>query len=473
MKTIVIGGTTSGVGKTTVAMGLMGVLGRHHIKVQPFKIGPDYIDPSHHTRVTGEPSRNLDTWMLPPNAVIELFTRAMAGKDIAVIEGVMGLYDGRYSISEEGSTAELAKLMGAPVILVLDSRKGARSLAALVTGYKTFDSALNLVGVILNGIGSEVHLQLCQEAIEHYTDTPVLGYLPQSGNLSLPERHLGLIPSTEQPADREFLDRLITQCESTFNLPEILRLSEKASPPEIEPTLFPSRSKASTVRIAVARDKAFSFYYQDNLDLLEAWGAEIVPFSPMQDTTLPEDISGIYIGGGFPEVYAAELAGNYAIKKEIKAVAKLGMPVYAECGGLMYLGNSIRDFQGKEYPMVGVISLSSRIDKHRPSLGYRTVEALADGPILRKGQRVRGHEFHWSVLDGNSVSPNAYSIVDKDGQLEGFQQKGLLASYVHLHFGSLPSLALRFIETCNEFGGKTKILKSQSVNSRYNQNIDL
>jgi cobyrinic acid a,c-diamide synthase len=456
VKAIVIGGTVSGVGKTTVTLGLMGVLGRHHIKVQPFKTGPDYIDPSHHTRVTGEPSRNLDTWMLPPEAVIELFTRAMAGKDMAVIEGVMGLYDGQYSTREEGSTAELAKLLGVPVILVLDSRNGARSLAAMVTGYKTFDPGVNLVGVILNGIGSDVHLKLCREAVEHYTNTPVLGYLPQSQNLSLPERHLGLIPATEQPADQEFLDRLITQCESTFNLPEILRLSETATPPGIEPNLFPSKCKASTVRIGVARDKAFSFYYQDNLDLLQAWGAEIVPFSPMQDATLPEGIAGLYIGGGFPEIYAAELAGNFGIKKEIEGVANLGMPVYAECGGLMYLGKSIRDFQGKEYPMVGVISISSHIDKHRLSLGYRTVEALADGPLLRKGQIVRGHEFHWSVLEDNGVLPNAYSIVDKDGQLEGYQRRGLLASYIHLHFGSLPSLAIRFIETCSEFAERRK-----------------
>ncbi len=451
MKAIVIGGTVSGVGKTTVTMGLIGALSRRKIHVQPFKTGPDYIDPSHHSLAAGEPCRNLDTWIVPPKAVIELFTRAMAGKDIAVIEGVMGLYDGRFATSEEGSTAELAKLLGAPVILVLDSSKGARSMAAIVTGYQKFDPSLNLCGVILNGIGSEMHLKLCQEAIVHYTGVPVLGYLPYQENLTIPERHLGLVPAVEQPTDQEFLGRLIAQCESTFNLPQILRCAEKASTPVVEPALFPPEPKASIVRIAVARDKAFSFYYQDNLDLLAAWGAEIVPFSPMQDATLPEGISGIYIGGGFPELYAAELSANNNLRKEIRELAGKGMPIYAECGGLMYLGNGIRDFQGKVYPMVGALPLSSRIDKHRLNLGYRTVEALADGPVLRKGERVRGHEFHWSVLDDSMVSPNAYCSIDQDRQAEGFQQGMLLASYVHLHFGSLPSMAPRFVETCRKF----------------------
>lgn len=455
MKAIVIGGTVSGVGKTTVTMGLMGALGRRHLKVQPFKTGPDYIDPSHHTWVTGRTSRNLDTWMLSREAVIELFNRAVTGQDIAVVEGVMGLYDGRFSTRDEGSTAELAKLLGAPVILVLDSRKGARSLAAMVSGYKSFDQALKLDGVILNGIGSEAHLKLCREAIEHYTRVPVVGYLPRRENLSLPERHLGLIPAAEEPANQEFVERLITQCESTFDIPAILNLAEQASLPEVKPTLFPPERLPSVVRIAVARDKAFSFYYQDNLDLLSAWGAEVVPFSPLTDTSLPEGIAGIYIGGGFPELYASELSANDALKLEIKTVADRGMPVYAECGGLMYLGNSIRDFQSKRYSMVNAIPVSSRIDNHRLSLGYRTVKALRDGPLLRKGEQVRGHEFHWSVLDNISGGPDAYQILDKDGRLEGFQKEGLLASYVHLHFGSLASMAPRFVEQCQRSKNKT------------------
>ena len=451
MRAIVVAGTTSGVGKTTVAIGLMGALLRQELKVQPFKTGPDYIDPSYHTWVTGESSRNLDTWLLPHNAVVELFTRAMAGKDVAVIEGVMGLYDGRSSLSDEGSTAELAKLLGAPVLLVVDSRKGARSMAAMVTGYQTFDSSLRLGGVILNGIGSDRHLQLCQEAIEGYTGIPVLGYFPRDDRLSLPERHLGLIPAVEGPVNEEFLGRLVAQCEVTFDIPRILRLSEQGLIPKDEPALFPPQRKSPVAKIAVAKDKAFSFYYQDSLDLLEAWGAELVPFSPLQDTTLPQDISGLYIGGGFPELYAADLADNKLLRQSIKTAAERSMPVYAECGGLMYLGQSIRDFQGDEYPMVGVIPVSSRLDSHRLSLGYRTVQALGDGPLLRQGERVRGHEFHWSVLESNAGSDNAYRILEKDGLQEGFQKKKLLASYIHLHLGSLASLPLRFVENCRQF----------------------
>jgi cobyrinic acid a,c-diamide synthase len=451
MRAIVIAGTTSGVGKTTVATGLMGALRQKGLKVQPFKAGPDYIDPSYHSWATGEPSRNLDTWLLSGDAVLELFGRAMVGKDIAVIEGVMGLYDGHSSVNEEGSTAELAKLLGAPVILVVDSRKGARSLAAMVSGYKDFDPALNLGGVILNGIGSDGHLKFCREAIEHYTKTAVLGYLPRRDNLSLPERHLGLVPTVEGPASREFLDSLIEQCQATLDIPEILRLSEEAKAPRAKAVLFPQEPKPPVVRIALAKDKAFSFYYQDSLDLLESWGAEIVPFSPLQDRELPQNISGLYIGGGFPELYAAELAENKPMKDAIKTAAEGGMPLYAECGGLMYLGRSIRDLEGREYAMAGAIPVASQIDSPHLSLGYRTVKALGDGPMLKRGETVRGHEFHWSVLEKNAGTPNAYSIVDKGKRREGFHRNNLLASYIHLHLGSLPSMVGRFIENCRKF----------------------
>ncbi|MDP2731173.1 MAG: cobyrinate a,c-diamide synthase [Dehalococcoidales bacterium] len=451
MKAIVIGGTVSGVGKTTIATALMGALSRRKLKVQPFKTGPDYIDPTYHTWATGVISRNLDTWMLSHSAVAELFTRAMRGKDIAVIEGVMGLYDGRSSQSEEASTAELAKLLGAPVLLVVDCRKGARSIAAVVEGYKVFDPGLNLAGVILNGIGSETHLNFCREAIEYYTGVKVAGYLPRRDDLVLPERHLGLIPAVEGPANQEFLERLIAQCETTIDIPEILRISEQVKPPETKPELFPQVKETPAVSIAVARDKAFSFYYQDSLDLLEARGAEIIPFSPLEDPGLPEGVSGIYIGGGFPEIYAEQLAANTAMKDSIKEAAKRGMPVYAECGGLMYLGKSIQDLEGKEHSMIGALPLSTRIDKPRLSLGYRTVQALADGPVLRRGEIARGHEFHWSVLHGDTGTPNAYRITDRGGCLEGYKQGNLLASYIHFHLGALPSMAPRLVDCCYRF----------------------
>ncbi|MBI2848349.1 MAG: cobyrinate a,c-diamide synthase [Chloroflexi bacterium] len=451
VKAIVIAGTTSGVGKTTIACGLMATLRRRGLKVQPFKVGPDYIDPSHHTWVTGELSRNLDTWLLTREAVLELFHRAMVDKDIAIIEGVMGLYDGRTGTSEEGSTAQLAKLLGAPVVLVMDCRKGARSLAAMVGGYRDFDPALHLGGVILNGIGSDGHLGLCREAIKHYTGISVLGHLRRSEDLARPERHLGLVPTVEDTPGQDFLEKLVAQCESSFDIPGILRLSEQAEVPKASPVLFPRTRVDPVVKIGIATDRAFSFYYQDSLDLLEAWGAELVPFSPLVDEGLPEGLSGLYIGGGFPELYAADLANNMQIKREIKLAVDRGMPVYAECGGLMYLCESIRDFQGKRHPMVGTISVSSRIDSPRLSLGYRTVRALNNGPLLRCGETVRGHEFHWSVLENGPVRPSAYDILDGTERKEGFQEKGVLASYVHLHLGSLPTIAPHFVETCRRF----------------------
>jgi len=451
LKAIVIAGTVSGVGKTTIATGLMGALSRRKLRVQPFKAGPDYIDPTYHTWATGVSSRNLDTWMLPHQVVVELFNRVMQGKEIAVIEGVMGLYDGRSSTSDEASTAELSKLLGVPVLLVVDCAKGARSVAAIVAGYKGFDASLRLGGVILNGIGSERHFQLCREAIEHYTGVKVLGYLPRREDLVLPERHLGLIPTVEGPVSQDFLENLITQIETTFNIDEILQVAGQAAVPEAGPALFPKIKKPPVVSIAVARDKAFSFYYQDSLDLLEGWGAEIVPFSPLQDTRLPEGVSGLYIGGGFPELYAEQLAGNIPMKEAVAEAAGRGMPVYAECGGLMYLGESIRDLQGKEHAMVGALHVSTRIDKPRLNLGYRTIQALADGPVLRKGEVARGHEFHWSVLRESAGPPNAYRITDRDERIEGFQKDNLLASYMHFHLAALPTMATRLIDCCHRF----------------------
>jgi cobyrinic acid a,c-diamide synthase len=456
VKAIVIGGTVSGVGKTTISTGLMAALRQRGIKVQPFKVGPDYIDPGYHTQATGEPSRNLDTWMVKPGRVCELFQHAMQGKEMAVIEGVMGLYDSHAAITDEGSTAEVAKLFGAPVILVLDAAKGARSLAAMVMGYQNFDRGLNIGGVILNGIGSPLHFELCRESIEHYTGVPVMGYLPKREDFVLPERHLGLVTTAERPAPGDFIEKLIVQIESTFQMEAIIKLAEHCSIPQSERKLFPEKPLAPVVKIGLARDQAFSFYYQDNLDLLVAWGAEIVPFSPISDRSLPDGISGLYIGGGFPELYSAELAGNLSIKQQIKGCVERGMPVYAECGGLMYLGQTICDFESRRYAMVGAIAGSSRIDNHRLTLGYRTVQALTNGPLMLRGETARGHEFHWSVLDQEDIPQNAYRIVDKEDRKEGFQKNMTLASYIHLHFATLPSMAPLFVGNCKKYAGLSR-----------------
>ncbi|MSQ13458.1 MAG: cobyrinate a,c-diamide synthase [Dehalococcoidia bacterium] len=451
MRGIVIAGVSSGVGKTTVVTGLLGALRNRGLRVQPFKAGPDYIDPTYHTQAAGTLSRNLDTWLLPPEAVRELFHRAMSGKDVAVVEGVMGLYDGRSGLTEEGSTAQLAKLLGLPVVLVVDAAKAARSVAATVMGFQRFDPSVRFAGVVLNGIGSPGHLRLCQEAIEQTTGLPVLGHLPTLPELKLPERHLGLVPTVEGPASQEFFTRLAGQAARTLDLDRILAEAQPIAGPATPPRLFPPEPVPPQARLAIAMDKAFSFYYQDSLDLLQAWGAELVPFSPLQDAALPRDVAGVYIGGGFPEMFCAELSENAAMHRSLREAAARGMPIYAECGGLMYLGRAIVDFQGREHGMVGLVPAVSRMKGTRLTIGYRTVTARTDGPLLRSGEAVRGHEFHWSSLDAEPGDDGTYTIEEQPGRNEGFRCGSVWASYVHLHLGSAPWLAPRFVETCRRY----------------------
>src|SRR5919106_1759662 len=446
---VVIAGVRRGVGKTTIATGIMGALARRGYRVQPFKAGPDYIDPTYHQLACGVPSRNLDTWLLPHPTVSDLFQRASAQRQISVIEGVMGVFDGHSSLLEEGSTAQLAKLLNAPVILVADAAKVARSVAAEVLGYQQFDSDLCIAGVILNGVGGPRHLEFCQPQIEATTGLPVLGYLPRREAFVQPERHLGLIPTVEGTVVQDWYNALIAQVEDTIDLDRIVQLASTASPPQVQSQVYPAQPQPRRAVIAIARDKAFSFYYQDSLDLLEAWGAELVSFSPLEDNSLPEGAGGIYIGGGFPGVFARELPENTPMQQSLREAVRRGVPVYAECGGLMYLGQSLSDLEGTHYPMVGVIPVvSSMIGRHL-TLGYREVESCTDSPLLRRGQRVRGHEFHWSVLEqppdpGQSV----YRVIDQDNRAEGFKIGSVWASYIHIHLGSRPTLAQRFVDTC-------------------------
>ena len=373
---VVIAGVRSGVGKTTIATGIMGALSRRGHRVQPFKAGPDYIDPSYHQLACGVPSRNLDTWLLPHSTVTELFCRAGGADKVCVVEGVMGVYDGHSSLTEEGSTAQLAKLLDAPVILVADAAKVARSVAAEVLGYQKFDPDLRIAGVILNGVGGPRHLEFCQPQIEATTGLPVLGYLPRREQFMQPERHLGLIPTVEGTVVKDWYDALISQVEETIDLDAILRLAATAQPAEQPPQVYPAELQPKRARIAIAQDKAFSFYYQDSLDLLEAWGAELVPFSPLDDEGLPPNVGGVYIGGGFPEMFARELSENGPMMESMRRALAVDTPFYAECGGLMYLGESISDLQGTDYPMVGALPVVSSMSNSRLTLGYREVEAV-------------------------------------------------------------------------------------------------
>ena len=447
--TIVVAGVRSGVGKTTIATGIMGAFARRGYAVQPFKAGPDYIDPSYHELACGVPSRNLDTWLLPHQTVRELFQRASSHRQISVVEGVMGVFDGHSSLGEEGSTAELAKLVGAPVILVADASKVARSVAAEVLGYQRFDPNLRIAGVILNGVGGPRHLEFCQPQIEATTELPVLGYLPRREELVQPERHLGLIPTVEGTVARQWYDTLINQVEDTVDLDRILRLAGESTTASVTPAIFPPEPQPKRAVIAVARDKAFSFYYQDSLDLLEAWGAELAPFSPLEDCGLPEGAGGLYLGGGFPELFAEQLADNSPMHAAIRDAVARGVPVYAECGGLMYLGQSLSDLEGVQYPMVGLIPAVSAMSDRRLTLGYREVESRTDNPLLGRGHRVRGHEFHWSTLEQPpDPEQSVYRVVDQENRADGFQVGSVWATYVHIHLGSDPSLARRFVDTC-------------------------
>ncbi len=447
---VVIAGVRSGVGKTTIASGIMGALARRGLKVQPFKAGPDYIDPTYHGIACGVPSRNLDTWLLPHPVVAELFHRSSGAADIAVVEGVMGVFDGHSSLDEDGSTAELAKLLDAPVILIADAGKVARSVAAEVLGYQQFDPNLRIAGVILNGVGSERHLEFCQPQIEATTGLPVVGWLPRRDDLVQPERHLGLIPTVEGTVVNEWYEALNAQVEQTIDIDAIARIAAGAGEPAARASqVFPADTQPKRTMIAVAQDRAFSFYYQDSLDLLEAWGAEVVPFSPLDDDRLPEGVGGVYLGGGFPELFADDLSRNRGMLESVRKAIADGVPVYAECGGLMYLGRSLSDLDGRQFPMVGAIPVVSSMDGRRLHLGYREVAACGDGPLLRSGEQVRGHEFHWSVLqEPPDAASAAYRVVNQDGRPEGFRVGSVWASYIHVHLGSRPGLARRFVDCC-------------------------
>jgi len=449
VKAVVIAGVASGVGKTTVACGLMGALVARGLAVQGFKVGPDYIDPSYHGQVTGRPARNLDSWLLPPATLRALFARAAGRADVAVVEGVMGLYDGRHGGGDEGSTAAVAKLLGLPVVLVVDVSRQGRSAAATVLGFQRLDPVVRLVGVILNRVGSERHRETVAEAVEAATGLPVLGAVDREAGLAAPERYLGLVPCFENPSGADYfaraaaaiargvdLDRLLARCEATAT-----GVNGDDSP-------LPAPATATRARLAVARDRAFGFYYADALDLLAAEGLELAGFSPLADSALPPDADGVYLGGGFPELFAAELAANRPLLRQLRALARRGLPIYAECGGLMYLARSLVDAAGARHTLAGLVPAEVSLAGARLTLGYREATAAADSLLLRRGERVRGHEFHYSRLEPRTGQRAAYTIAGRQPPAEGHASGALLASYVHLHLAGAPHLAKRFATAC-------------------------
>ncbi|HEV3060440.1 MAG TPA: cobyrinate a,c-diamide synthase [Vicinamibacterales bacterium] len=445
-RAIVIAGPASGVGKTTIALGLMAAFRRRGLAVQPFKCGPDFIDTGHHTRVSGRPSRNLDGWMLSGETNRALFAEHAATADIAIVEGVMGLFDGARNAGE-GSTAALAKHLRLPVLFVVDASKMAGSVAALVRGFETFDPAVRVGGVVFNQLGSAGHYGLVRDALEHAGCAPAVGYLPKDASLRIPERHLGLYTAHEDVLSATALDHLSSLMEQFVDLDRVLDIAalEETSdaPADRSPVV------AETVRIAVARDCAFCFYYEDNLDALRAAGAELVEFSPLTDRLLPDGTDALYIGGGYPELYATQLSANESMRNAIAQFVESGGATYAECGGLMYLGRHLRLRDGGDLvPMVGVLPFGTKVTDRLVRFGYTEVSFRSDCLLGRAGTTARGHSFHYSTIDGAPDLPCAYRVRSTLSGIEGTEGYGagnVLASYIHLHFLSNPDLATSFV----------------------------
>jgi cobyrinic acid a,c-diamide synthase len=451
MIAFMVAGTASGVGKTTAALALMAALQERGYRVQPFKCGPDFLDTGHHTAICGRVSRNLDTWMLDGEANRAVFTSASRDADAAIVEGMMGLYDGVAGGTEEGSAAEIAKLLGLPVVLVLDAAKSARSIAAVVKGFESFDPEVRFAGIVLNRVGSDRHYRMLEMAIRSVTTTPLLGRIPTNAAIAIPERHLGLHTTEETTSAEDRLGAFAQAGRQHLDLTPLLDLlwAEAPAKSEATPALSPtSRLGQTRVRIGVARDKAFSFYYEDNFDLLRENGAEIVSFSPLADAELPQNLDGLYLGGGYPELHADALSRNTAMRAGIRAVVEAGKPVYAECGGMIYLGRALTTLDGRSFTMTGVLPLEFEMTPQLVHFGYVDVTFVEDCLLGEKGTQVRGHSFHCSRLRAGAAMPAAYrlkySLSGRD-ELEGFHYKNVLASYVHLHFRGNPALAASLV----------------------------
>ena len=442
-------------------MALLAWLKSRGIKLAPFKVGPDFIDPGHHTQIAGTTCVNLDSWMLSKEYNQYLFHRASKGAQVALVEGVMGLFDGYDGTSETGSTAQMAKWLGLPVVLILDAKGMARSAAAIVKGFETFDPDLNLAGVIFSRTGSQVHFEYLKSAVELSCTTPVLGHMPRNDDIVMPERHLGLVTAQEQAVSSKVLDCLVSMVDENLDMEIFLeRLKPAAFEPvkdrdnEIQTDSNPGSDNGPV--IALARDEAFCFYYQDNIDQLKARGARFVEFSPLRQDHLPKGVDGIYFGGGYPEVHAKKLSKNKDLLREIRSLSLAGMPIYGECGGFMFL---CRDVMDKEtvYPMAGCFDFSVRMSKRLRSLGYREIVLKEDTLIGNKGDVIRGHEFHYSSLQDTGISDsvkNVYQVSSRAGQelgLKGFLTGNTLGSYMHVHFGSNPNCARRFVRSCKAY----------------------
>jgi cobyrinic acid a,c-diamide synthase len=460
LRVLVISGVASGVGKTSVTLGLLAALRRRGLAVQSFKVGPDFIDPGLHALVTGRPSYNLDGWMCGRARVRDVVMRAAADADVAVVEGVMGCFDGVDGASDEGSTAQISKWLGAPVVLVLDAAAMTRSAAAVALGFERFDAELNVAGVIANRTGGATHARWIADAVRASCRAEWLGAVAYDPALTLPERHLGLHTAAEGALTLEHARRLADAVAHGVDVDRLLALAAPVAlvaPPATadvtapRPVTTPAISERR-VRIGVARDAAFQFYYAENLELLRAAGAELVWWSPLAEADVP-DVEGLYLGGGYPELHAGALADNASLRKAVRRFAEANRPIYAECGGLMYLAESLEDHDGRVHPMVGVLPAAVRMRAHGLTLGYAEVTLAAAGPLGAAGTVARGQEFHASTLGPVSAAvPRVYQVRAPGGaeRAEGYLVGRTLMSYVHLHFASNPAVATAFVAACAE-----------------------
>lgn len=447
---VLVAGTSSGVGKTTVVLGMMAALRRRGLVVAPFKVGPDFIDPSHHAAICGRPSRNLDTFMMGMDGVRRSFARGVEGADVAVIEGVMGLYDG-LDATEVASSASVAKALGAPVLLVMNVHGTSRSAAAMALGYRSYDPKVEVAGLILNRVGSERHRSLLEDALAPL-GIPILGTLPRRGEIALPSRHLGLEMGFESRHD---LDALADFVEENAYLDRILELGCQVPAVEPEAQAEPEAEtvqdqEGGRIRIAVAYDEAFCFYYAENFEILRRLGADLRFFSPIRDP-LPE-ADGLYLGGGYPELYASALEES-PTRHEIKKAAEDGMPIYGECGGLMYLCESVISKDGfSEKKMAGVLPATTTMTGRLQALGYVEGDVVAENPVVAKGTVIRGHEFHYSKMDCARDARFAYRFrrgKGIDGNKDGLVEHEVLGSYLHTHFSTFS--VERFVESCRGY----------------------
>lgn len=430
MKAVCIAGTASGVGKTTLAAGLMGLFLKKGYSVAPFKVGPDYIDPQFHTFITGSPCSNLDSFFLDQHSLEYIFQRNGCKKDISIVEGVMGLYDG-LGVSEKGSTASTAKKLNIPVVLVLDGKASSRSIAPIIRGFCDFDKEVNIVGVIFNRVSGERHYLLLKEIVETYCDVSCLGYMPAKKELVLKSRHLGLIPAGEVENLETQLEQVVLTLEKTIDFPGLLKAAGLYKKQEKSTNPFSITKKEKPINLAIARDDAFTFYYHDNLQLLKEAGINLVPFSPLNDKKLPAGTDAIYIGGGFPEEFAEELSSNREMTGDIKEQLEAGMPAFGECGGLMYLTEGIVTQKGHFFPMTGFFNVRCEMTKKLQRFGYARVEY--------DGIQIKAHEFHHSKLiekkDGDYRKTFRVTRERTGETWEcGLAKKNVLAGYAHLHF---------------------------------------